>query len=468
MRKFLLVLLLWLSPFFALLSVVSACSENEKFLAHGTTEEENAQIIKDTVAYLKLLKTWEPEQSVDSEKVALEADSSVSWYNVVFLRAPKPYFSYTDMGADSAVCTVNVYEDENGVRLVANLDSARELFTQLLQRDSMMAVVVDRLDKTYDMDNPAAGCKADSLSFVERCEKAKGSVVDQLGLACNELHLICTREIMPNKTAEEFMDSTATELKSRCADALGLSLSEMGNGRIDGKYSWRYLNPELSYGEVVDERDGQVYKTIAIDTLVWMAENLNYADSDLTPSLLGKNWCYDNEPDSCVKYGRLYTWGAAIDSVALANDPENPRECGNGTDCRDLTHIQGLCMDGWHLPSSSEIHNLEDVSATGTPQVAVLGEDDEWPYGASTLRSAYLWVYGLDTYGFSLLPGGYYLFDTDEFKKVGQEGYFWSLDYAEEYAWMFIMYDGKASTGNTFLGVNEKYKFAIPIRCVKD
>ena len=59
-------------------------------------------------------------------------------------------------------------------------------------------------------------------------------------------------------------------------------------------------------------------------------------------------------------------------------------------------------------------------------------------------------------------------FDTDEFKKVGQEGYFWSLDYAEEYAWMFIMYDGKASTGNTFLGVNEKYKFAIPIRCVKD
>jgi uncharacterized protein (TIGR02145 family) len=169
-----------------------------------------------------------------------------------------------------------------------------------------------------------------------------------------------------------------------------------------------------------------------------------------------------------VKYGRLYTWGAAIDSVALANDAENPRECGNGTDCRDLTHIQGLCMDGWHLPSSSEIHNLEDVSETGTPHVAVIGDDDEWPYGASTLRSAYLWVYGIDKYGFSLLPGGYYLFDTDEFKKVGQEGYFWSLDYAEEYAWMFIMYDGKTSTGTTFLGINEKYKFAIPIRCVKD
>ena len=106
----------------------------------------------------------------------------------------------------------------------------------------------------------------------------------------------------------------------------------MGNGdiRFDGKVSWNYLNPEITYGEVEDERDGQIYKTITIDSLVWMAENLNYADSINSPSLLGKSWCYGNEPENCLKYGRIYTFGAAVDSFALANDPDNPVQCGYG------------------------------------------------------------------------------------------------------------------------------------------
>ena len=272
MRKILLVVFLWLSPFIAFFSVVTACSGGDKEVALGYTEEENAQFIKDTVAYLRLLKTWEPAQPVDSEKVNLDGDDGPFWYDVVFLSAPKPSFSYTEPGADSAACTVNRYSDENGIRLTVNLDSSRELYTQILQRDSMFAVVVDRLDKTYGSGDPAEACGEDSVAFVEQCEHSKGTVVDQLKRDCNELHLVCTQEIMAKKTADEFLDSTARDLKVRCADALGIPLKDMGNGVMDGKVPWRYLNPEIDYGEVVDERDGQVYKTIAIDTLVWMAE----------------------------------------------------------------------------------------------------------------------------------------------------------------------------------------------------
>ena len=467
MRKTLSFLFLWLCLFSASILFSTACSESEKKVASGYTEEQNAWDIRDTVAYLKLLKTWEPEIPVDSAKVNMDGGDQF-WYDIVFLSAPKPSFAYTEAGADSAACTVNRYSDENGIRLTVNLDSSRELYTQILQRDSMFAVVVDRLDKTYGSGDPAEACGADSVAFVEQCERSKGTVVDQLKRDCNELHLVCTQEIMAKKTADEFLDSTAADLKARCADALGISLKDMGNGVMDGKVPWRYLNPEIDYGEVVDERDGQVYKTVVIDTLVWMAENLNYADSINSPSLLGKSWCYGNEPDSCTKYGRLYTWGAAIDSVALANDPENPRECGDSLLCTDLKYIRGLCMEGWHLPSSAELHTLDDIASTGTPKIAIVDENTEDPtYGPITLRSAYLWESGIDTYGLSLLPAGYYLFDSGEFEDLGSASFFWSLDYAENYAWMYTMYNEKY-TFNTHVTINEKYKFAISIRCVKN
>ena len=65
---------------------------------------------------------------------------------------------------------------------------------------------------------------------------------------------------------------------------------------------------------------------------VWMAENLNYADSVTTPSLVGKNWCYGNKVENCDVAGRLYTWTAAIDSVALY-DGGNGVVCGYGMAC---------------------------------------------------------------------------------------------------------------------------------------
>ena len=85
------------------------------------------------------------------------------------------------------------------------------------------------------------------------------------------------------------------------------------------------------------------------------------------------------------------------------------------------------------------------------------------------LRSATAWPYGSDDFGFSLLPGGYYLFDSGEFMDAGKKAFFWSLDYAEEYASMFFVYDDYTSwsTGTQVI-INEKYKYAISVRCVKD
>ncbi len=76
----------------------------------------------------------------------------------------------------------------------------------------------------------------------------------------------------------------------------------------------------VSTGTMTDSRDGQTYRTVKIGTQTWMAENLNYAYTGVPYNYSGNtsdstSWCYKNEPENCAKYGRLYTWAAAMDSV---------------------------------------------------------------------------------------------------------------------------------------------------------
>ena len=80
-------------------------------------------------------------------------------------------------------------------------------------------------------------------------------------------------------------------------------------------------------GSLSDPRDNKVYKTVTIGSQVWMAENLNYKTKNSS--------CYEDGPDHCTNYGRLYTWEAAKDACPL----------------------------GWHLPSKNELDTL--INAVG-------------------------------------------------------------------------------------------------------
>lgn len=61
----------------------------------------------------------------------------------------------------------------------------------------------------------------------------------------------------------------------------------------------------VNSGFFSDIRDGQKYKWVELkDGRKWMAQNLNYKTKN--------SWCYNNNNANCNKYGRIYTFNAAV------------------------------------------------------------------------------------------------------------------------------------------------------------
>ncbi|MBN2212875.1 MAG: fibrobacter succinogenes major paralogous domain-containing protein [Bacteroidales bacterium] len=109
--------------------------------------------------------------------------------------------------------------------------------------------------------------------------------------------------------------------------------------------------------EILVDIEGNEYQTVIIGDQVWMAENLRttkYADGTALISGSGDisgnynsryYFTYNDNALLAEDYGRLYTW-AAVMKGATAIDA-NP------------SGVQGVCPDGWHVPSDSEWKQLE-------------------------------------------------------------------------------------------------------------
>ena len=244
------------------------------------------------------------------------------------------------------------------------------------------------------------------------------------------------------------------------------SLAKSSSSYSDG-WNWDVpkdarLNPNIKYDSIIDPRDKQVYKVVKIEvpdsnySQVWMAENLNYADSVKTPSLKGGNWCYNNDEKNCKVSGRYYSWAAAIDSVALANDSKEPLVCGYGKTCGLDRAVQGICPDGWHLPSIYEWGLLSvalgNAPVSGEPLKALTG----WNYAGTPDNN------GTDLYGFAALPTG--RISATKWEKVGSDVYYWS---ATEYS----ANDGRYFNINNVYTNSYTYQnsksYGQSVRCVK-
>jgi uncharacterized protein (TIGR02145 family) len=194
---------------------------------------------------------------------------------------------------------------------------------------------------------------------------------------------------------------------------------------------------------------GQTYKTIVIGTQTWFAENLNYVSSSGT--FISCN-TYD-----CATYGRLYDWSTAMNFAPSCNY----NSCSN----QIQSPHQGICPEGWHIPSNKDWDKLYRY-ADGISGTSSLYDS---PTAGKHLKSAsgwnpYIGIENLDTYGFSALPGGYGNSD-DSFDIVGYFGYWWSSDDENSYdAYRRHMNSGN---DNARWKINSKFSL-FSVRCVQD
>ncbi len=200
--------------------------------------------------------------------------------------------------------------------------------------------------------------------------------------------------------------------------------------------TWTFTTVGGGTGTFTDPRDGHTYTTVTIGNQTWMAENLNYETEN--------SWCYDNDPANCDVYGRLYDWNTIMNGAASSNNVPSG--------------VQGICPDGWHIPSDAEWDIL--VNYLGSSEVAG-GKMKEtgtihWkePNTGATNES-----------GFSALPGGYRPYQGG-FYNLHKFGTWWSTT---EYSFTialtrYLRYD------NDDVGIDNDHDKSdgFSIRCVKN
>lgn len=154
-------------------------------------------------------------------------------------------------------------------------------------------------------------------------------------------------------------ESSSSFAESSSSEEFGLSSSSFDIFSSSTEISSSSWAP-YSYGELIDERDGQVYKTIKIGEQTWMAENLNFAYA--LPTSKKDSSHTNNKSESRDKYGKLYRWSIAMDSAAVFS--LDGKGCGDEVNCgsQPSKGVRGVCPENWHIPNETDIKNIIDFS----------------------------------------------------------------------------------------------------------
>ncbi|MEN8122877.1 MAG: FISUMP domain-containing protein [Bacteroidota bacterium] len=195
-------------------------------------------------------------------------------------------------------------------------------------------------------------------------------------------------------------------------------------------------------GLLAKDFEGNIYRTILLGDQIWMCENLKstkYADGTQISGV----FTYDDNEMNAKDYGRLYNWDAAMNST--------------GNYKSKYGHLQGVCPNGWHVPTNAEWTKL--VNYMGAKEIAggLLKEKGSKHWLTPNLCIA-------EENKFSALPAGS-LGSDGYYTCILRVAYFWtSSSYSERSKCFRSLYYNSTEIHTSH--INKSAAFSV--RCVKD
>jgi uncharacterized protein (TIGR02145 family) len=230
----------------------------------------------------------------------------------------------------------------------------------------------------------------------------------------------------------------------------------------------------------IDPRDSNLYNTVFINNTCWLKENLRYLPSVVPSTSISSTipyfYVYNFNDTNVVNAkntleyqttGVLYNWAAAL----------NGEQQFNGLP----STVQGICPDGWQLPSLSEWSKLRNyltqdsiyyIPNCGTGSVAKalsgsvpISQGGLWSnVNSNCTVGDTTYFYKRNLTGMTFLPGGYLNYHT--FTSYNNVSVFWSSSYAlQSYANGCQINNSDPSFFTSMVTVDSKT--GMSLRCVK-
>ncbi len=148
---------------------------------------------------------------------------------------------------------------------------------------------------------------------------------------------------------------------------------------------------------LTDPRDSRIYPIVKIGNQWWMAQNLDIGEmipstEEMTENDNIEKYCIENNSAYCDTFGGLYQWDELMKYTITES-------------------AQGICPDGWHIPSDEDWKILE--SALGMPQSSIdSAEEYRGTVEGGMLKQTgnIFWIEpnvgATNEVGFNLLPAG--------------------------------------------------------------
>lgn len=208
----------------------------------------------------------------------------------------------------------------------------------------------------------------------------------------------------------------------------------------------------------VTDYDGNIYNTVQIGNQCWMRENLrttHYADGTSIPvastfSDIACLYVPDGNPDTC---GYLYNWTALMHNASSSST--NP------------SGVQGVCPNGWHVPSSTEWTQLANYlsmyhicGSNNTNIAKSLASPSGWNTYSETCTVGNDQDSNNST-GFSAFPVGFFIY----YNQLGGCACLWSAtEINSVFACYLSLWYNRATMSN-----EEVMKYCgLSVRCLRD